>query len=421
MREPDAAAGPVRRGEPGFAYVLCMTTLAQAGLSWSLFVFPPIAVEVAAEIGVDPVYVGYQVGIVFLTTIVATLYSGALIERIGPARSIQLALSVCLLGTALCASGSVVGIALGSMCFGLSHSVVNPGTAVILRKKVSSRNRGFVFSIKQTSVPLGLMASSFFGPFLVEGNDWRLALLPLAIVLVALFAAVAPLHVRRRQPRRMRREGIVAIPMRSLGALFSNRSLTLMAIAGMSFGICQGSVMTFTGNLFADEFGHSLRTAGLVLMFMLLGGIVGRLSWGFLADRLQNPVLVLRCIAAMIVVMSIAIAVMPSSAPLPAWIALFLVVGFSAVGWNGLLISEFAQLGRGDDVERQMSGAFFLLFCGGALSPLLFTQAHALLGSYATTIGAFGVFFGLMAMAFVRNAPEVPEHHHPPTPMEQDA
>lgn len=398
-----------------------MLTLAQAAVSWSLFIFPPIAVEVAATLGIDPVYVGYQVGIVFFTTVSATLYSGALIEKIGPVRAIQLAMVTSLAGTFLCATETVVGLVAGSMCFGYAHSIMNPATAAILRDRVTNKNRGFVFSIKQTSVPLGLMASSFIGPLLAEGNDWRLALVPVALALALFVFAVAPMHTHRPVVLEAAKEGFIAIPLRSIKALFANRPLALLSVAGLSFSMCQGAVMTFTGNLFADEMGHTLRTAGLVLMGMQLGGISGRLGWGFLADRLQNPVLVLRCIAVMIVAATLAVAAVPSGLPLGAWLALSFLVGFSAVGWNGLLISEFAQRSRGLDVERQMSGAFFLLFSGGALSPLLFPQVYLLLGSYATTIGVFGVVFGLAALSLVRHDPQVPEHHRPLTPMEQNA
>lgn len=409
---------------PGTALTLFLTTAAQAGASWALFIFPPVAVEVAAALGVDPVWVGYQVGLMFLTSTAATLYSGAVIERIGAARSIQLALALGVAGAALCATAAIPGIAAGSVLFGLSHSLFNPATALILREVAGPRNRGLVFSVKQTSIPIGLMVASLVGPRLAEAGDWRLVLLPLAAFLLALLAAVAPLRsfdAGREARAGEKGGGVLLLPARSLAATLGNRSLTLMALAGLSFGVCQGAVMTFTSNLVADEMGHPLRDAGYVLMAAMAGGIVGRLGWGHLADRIRDPVLALRMLAASIIVTTAAVSALPQTSPLSAWAALYFAVGASAVGWNGLVISEYAALSRGKGTERQMAGAFFIMFCGGAFCPVLFPWVYLAIGSYADTIGLFGAVFGIAALALLRRPPELPERHRPGTPLEPEA
>ena len=413
-----------RSTQPSFGYILFITTMTQAGLSWSLFIIPPIAVAVATAFQLDPIYVGYQVGIIFTMTVGCTLFAGTIIQRLGPVRAMQLAIAAALTGLILCAMHTITTMVLGAALFGFSHSLVNPSTALVLRERVSPKRRAFVYSVKQSSVPFGLMVSSIVGPAIVVNYDWRWALVPLAVVLVVLALALRPLHqLSRSKPNDLRRvnNNFIASVIRPLRCVVLNRSLLLLALGGLAFGMCQGSIMTFTSNLFVDEMGRSLHIASLVLMAVHCGGICGRLGWGHIADRLENPILVLRCIAVMICAMSALIALLPASTLLLWWFVLFFCLGLSAVGWNGLLISEFTVLSKGAEIEQQMTGAFFLLFCGGAISPIIFPWVHSLIDSYAVTIAAFGMTFSLVALVLVRHAPGVAEHHHPPTAIERDA
>lgn len=390
----------------GLGTVVTFCTLAQALTIWSVFFFPPIAVVVTAELGLDPVYVGYQTGLLFAFTICATLYSGALVDRLGPTGAMLLGLLLALVGLGLYAGGTITLIVLGSLFVGVGFSLINPSSLVLLRQVTGASNRSFVFSLKQSSVPLGMLVSSFVGPFLAIEHGWRAALAP-PLVLLCLLALLLLRLLPRSNPRPRRPAGRgLAQPLYPLAALGRNHPLLLLALAGTALGICQGSVVTFTSNLFADERGLSLKTAGLILACVQLGAICARPSWGLLADRIRNTNLTLRIVAALMAVELGAMALLPAGLPVWLWCVLHFFLGTAVMGWNGLLIAEFARNIGGAHRSAQMAGAFFVLFSGGSLGSLGFAFVHQFFSSYAHTMGALGCVFSLVAFALIASVPK---------------
>ena len=398
VEESNAASTPSMK----LVVVLCF--LAQAFTVWAVFFFPPIAVLVAAELELDPVTVGYQTGLLFLFTLCLTLYSGTIIDRIGPSAAMLLGMALTALGLCLYAFGTFSMVFVGSMFVGASFSLINPSSLVLLRTVTEDSNRGFVFSLKQSSVPVGMLFSSFIGTTLAAEYGWRFALIPPIVMLIVLSVAQALLlSVMNPRPSEIKKRGVLQ-PLHSLASLWRNRPLLLLALAGTVLSICQGSVVTFTSNLFADERGLSLQTAGLILAFVQLGAIAGRLGSGLMADRIQDINLTLRIISILIVLALGIITFLPAGLPVSVWCALYFLLGTVVMGWNGLLIAEFAQNIIGRHPSEQMSGAFFLLFSGGSIGSFGFAYAHQFSSSYAYTMGAFVCFFALVAYFLLRSA-----------------
>ena len=399
---------------------LTISTLTQASLSWVLFIFPPIAIAVASTLDVDPVYVGFQAGLLFLTTICATLYSGQTVSKFGAVATMQIATVIALIGIVLCALNNIVTILIGSMLFGYCHSVVNPCTAVVLRQFVTDKNRSLVFSIKQCSVPIGLLLSSLCGPFIAERYDWRFAMLPLAVFLIIMFFTLFKLNKFIKIEVHKPSKNVLTIPINALSSFWNNYHLRIVAFVGLSFGMCQSTLLTFTSNMFVEEIGVNLQVAGYVLLCIHIGGVFGRILWGHLADRIADPGLIIRILAILIFIFMGLIALLPNSMYFGFWLALFFLIGYTAVGWNGIIISEFAHQSKGENSEQQMAGAFFILFSGGAFGPLIFPMVYATLDSYALSIAFFGVFFGIVATILIRKIPKDKTHHHLDPPLAQD-
>jgi MFS family permease len=89
----------------------------------------------------------------------------------------------------------------------------------------------------------------------------------------------------------------------------------------------------------------------------------------------------------------------------PAWpkfliIAVFQVLGISAVGWNGVFLSEIARLSPPRAVGLTTGAAMFVTFMGVVAGPPVFS---ALLRSYAWSY-ALLVVLALIAAVLIRAA-----------------
>ena len=70
----------------------------------------------------------------------------------------------------------------GSILIGLGYGLTNPPSAVLLARATSIYNRGLIFSLKQSGVPLGGVIAAVSTPLLTESFHWRIAAYAVGIV-----------------------------------------------------------------------------------------------------------------------------------------------------------------------------------------------------------------------------------------------
>src|SRR5690606_31049742 len=92
-----------------------------------------------------------------------------------------------------------------------------------------------------------------------------------------------------------------------------------------------------------DRLNYSLSLAGLVFAAMQVGGVLGRVALGWLADHLRSATATLS-VAALFSALTTALLGM-TSAQWPLWsvIVLAFVAGCTAASWNGVQIAEVAR------------------------------------------------------------------------------
>src|SRR5690348_1945941 len=146
--------------------VVAVTTAAQMVVAMSNIVLPTIAPKVAESLGVDPVLVGYHVGLTFGTAAVTSVYTGFAVMRWGAARTLQASMVFSVTGLALLAGPHAGFIALGSLLVGAGMGLQSPAAAQLLVRNTPGERRNLVFAIKQTGVPLGGVIVSVLAPAL---------------------------------------------------------------------------------------------------------------------------------------------------------------------------------------------------------------------------------------------------------------
>ena len=133
--------------------------------------------------------------------------------------------------------------------------------------------------------------------------------------------------------------------------------------------------------------GLTLVTAGLVFSAAQTAGIVGRIVWGAVADRLLGPRRTLAVLGLLMArrAASRSRASRPTGAS-PAIVAVCAIFGASAIGWNGVYLAEVARRAPEGQVGVATGGTQFFTFLGALSGPPLFAAAMAVTGSYASGV-----------------------------------
>ena len=371
------------------AIALVVTLGIQAFTSLVATATAVLAPEIGPAIGVNPRLIGVFVGMIYLGAMFASLASGSFIERYGPIRVSQVCVLLCACGLALVA-GPVWALPIAPLLIGLGYGAITPASSQLLARTASPQRMALTFSIKQTGVPLGAALSGLALPVLVLGHGWRATLLAVAVCgpVVALIAQPMrdALDTGRRRDHRASLAGLFA----PLKLVVRNPKLVQLMVAGFAYAAMQICLMSYLVVYFTETLGRSLIAAGVALTIANLGGIVGRIGWGIVADRWLPP----RRLLGTLGIVSGSCAMVTAGFG-PGWPAAVILVvcavfGATAIGWNGVQLAEIARNSPPGQAGAITGASGFVTFFGVVIGPPLFALLVALTGSYAAGFVAIG-------------------------------
>src|SRR5512144_1920248 len=222
------------------------------------------AATIAPALAVSPKCVGVFVGLIYIGGATASFASGGFIARYGTIRVSQ----VCML---LCAAGLLL--------LAVAADAATASMALLV----------LTFSVKQTGVPVGAALAGAVLPALALARGWRTALVAVVatgiLITIVAQATRASYDADRSPSHPLSIAGLFA-PLR---ILLAHRALAALAITGGIYAATQMCLMSFLVVYLTEGIGLSLVAAGLALTVANLGGIVGRIVWGAVADRFVLP------------------------------------------------------------------------------------------------------------------------------------
>lgn len=214
----------------------------------------------------------------FLSSSAAYVPSGAVIERFGPIKVIQIA--GVIHGMALIAGGSFAQSAFGMMAMmsitGALHSALQVAVTVWIAGRIPIERQGLALGLKQSAIPFGALVAGLSLTQIGSGA-WRSVFIATGVVIVLLAVVVVP-------PLLVTRE--LARP--SVKQLFTlDKPLAMLMIAGF---ICTTSVIPLTVYLVESLVARDWTeiAAGTVLTVGAGANLIARLTCGFLVDRDQR-------------------------------------------------------------------------------------------------------------------------------------
>ena len=390
MNPRDAAAEAGRT-----ALIALVVTLAiQAFIAMSAAATAVLAPEISRDLGVSAKLVGVFVGIVYVGSMSMSLASGFLLDRFGAIRLSQVCVLLCVAGAAAIAftpgSAAIVLVAC-AIVIGLGYGAVTPASSQVLARTAPPSRMALTFSIKQTGVPAGAAIAGALLPPIALVAGWRGAMLVLAAL--GIVVAIASEPTRRRldagQPLARRPFSLVAL-FAPLRVVLRSRHLSELALTGFVYAATLTCLMSFLVVYLTETLGFALVPAGLALTAANIGGIIGRVCWGAVADQWLAPRRLLAVLGFAAAACAYATAAFDATWPRIALLAVCVLFGSTAIGWNGVQLSQVARYAPEGQAGAITGATGFITFFGVVLGPPIFALLASLTGSYRIGFAVFG-------------------------------
>jgi MFS family permease len=389
--------------------VLAATMATQALITFGVLALAAVAPKAAGDLGVSPALVGYQVSVVYGASMVAALISGAFARRIGATLTSQLALGLAACGSLLSALALPATIALGAVIMGFGYGLTTAAASQLLSRAPTARNMNFLFSLKQSGVPLGGILAGALMPPLTLALDWRAALAVSAVIILGLSAT---LELKRRAWDTDRQPGapVLAAPFNSLALVWRHAILRWIAVASFAYSAVQLCLTGFLVTYLVVDVKLDLLAAGTVLSLTHGAGALGRLFWGWVADRLRSGSAAMAINGVLSVVGALATSAIAADWTFWATALTCVFFGFSAMGWNGVFVAVVARQAPAGQVGVATGGSLVVTYAGILFGPSAFAAAHEAGLGYGSgfallaLVSAVGVAGMLWARRYINKA-----------------
>lgn len=377
-----------------------------------------LKIPIKAELGLSDTQLGLLGGIAF-----AALYSTLAIpfaryaDRNGRAKVIAWAVAVWSGFTALCAlAAGFWSLFFARMGVGVGEAGGVAPSYALIADHVPPERRARALAIFSLGIPIGSALGLFFGGWIAQAINWRMAFvivgiggLPVAWA-IRRFVPEAPRETRAQSSDRLRDV---------LRALAAKPTFWLLSLGAASGSICGYGLAFWLPSFFSEGLGLSLGAIGSYFgSIVLVGGSAGILLGGVIADRLgaarPGAYAATPAFAYAIAAPTFAAAMLVTSPVLAWW--LFALAYALSLAWLGPIVTAVQSLV--EPARRATASSLFLLinnlvgigfgtfifgFSADQLRPLYGTEAMR----YALLLGLgfylFAAFLCGLASAAMRH------------------
>ncbi len=370
--------------------------MSQVGVSVVEQGIPTLTGFIKADLRLSAAAAGGLVAAFTVGRVLGSYAAGLAADRLGERR-------VLVVGGA--ATGVVVGIAVslplgllvGALVLaGMTSAASTPAGGRLVLLAFPRNRRGLALGVRQTGVPIGGLVAAALLPVLAHLYGWRWSL---AVAGSITAVSVIPLLLSRN-------ERFEAVPARTeQWSPLRDRTVLLLALWGCLLVSGQYALVAFFALDLHRSVGLALATASLLLAVSQAFGIVGRVAWGGLSDRLlrrgRKPLLVALTVVAFLA--ALLLFALPRSLPVGVWVAVAALAGFALIGFQGLWVTMIAEAAGPGRAGAATGFGITFVAAGIAASPPLYGLVADLTGSYRSIWAALAVVLAaaLVPAAFV--------------------
>jgi predicted MFS family arabinose efflux permease len=271
---------------------------------------------------------------------------------------------------------------------GAAAATPTPAGSTAIISAFPLRDRGLVMSVRQTGVPLGGVIAALLLPPVALLFGWRQAL-----VFAAAFAILGALGSFWLLRRVTGQEQLATRGERGAWRTIATRDGSLIGLAAIFLALGQFVLITYIALYLVEVWRLPVTLAELYLVAANAGGVIGRLLWGVISDRLfagnrRSPLILASLMAAAGFGL---LAWLPLTTPAAAILVLVLFLGTTVIGWNGIYIALLSEMAPPDKRGRSVAYGMMITQIGIFAGPFAFGSVVDITRSYriAWTLVAF--------------------------------
>jgi sugar phosphate permease len=333
----DAPKGLSRRWQ-----ILSAALLVQVTISMVTLGFPALVPFARFDLGLTRAEAGLFATVQNVGTMIALLPAGWAVDTLGERRVLVFGgIATGALAILAAFAPSFLFLLPVLILIGFAGATPTPAGSTAIISAFALRDRGLVMSIRQTGIPLGGALAALLLPVVAFAAGWRQAL-----VVAGVFAILGALVCLRLMQQTV--VGAVRGQIRSGIRSFrevAGHDATYVGIAGIFLTLGQFVLLSYIALYLIETWHMSVAMGSLFLVMANVGGVVGRMAWGTISDRLfggvrKTPLMVVSLIASAGFVV---LALLPPGTPLPLLIALVVLLGATVIGWNGIYVTLLSE------------------------------------------------------------------------------
>jgi MFS transporter, ACS family, hexuronate transporter len=375
------------------ARIIALILTAQTVANVGPLGIPAIASLIRADLGLTLAQAGSFLSAYYIGPVLISLPAGWLADRWGVRGAMILGqglIAIGLFAAAVAPGFSFLVVIL--ILAGAGYGVLNPTTTKAGMAWFPPHQRATVVGLKQIGLPGGGALGALLMPPLALAFGWRVAVAFSAAVVGGLALLTWALYRDLPDP-------VSTGPARArtgFWAVLVNRDLWLVGISTLIFAGVQTVFLSFLVLYLRDVVELPLVMAAKYLVAAQVSGVVGRVLFGLLSDRLfggQRRIVLaiagLGSIACALVLSGIT----PGAGP-GLLVPLAAGIGFFGVGWNGVQHTLMAELAGPRAAGTAVGLGLAISSLGVAVCPPVF-------GLVVERVGGYGFAWGTLAAGMV--------------------
>lgn len=290
---------------------------------------------------------------------------------------------------------------------GLGYSFLNPASTKGVMVWFYRDERATAMGTKQTGVPAGGVVAAVLGPSLVLFAGWRGALAGLGAMNLLFGFFFWALW---REPA-----GESGAPATTaLSSQEARPALQVKSLLSVSFGtalllVGQMALLTYVPLFLKETMGLSAYWASQALALTQMGGMMGRIGWGVVSDRLfqGRRKIVLVLIGVLSVLLMFGLGLLSAAAPLFVVLPLIFLAGLCMVGYQGVSYALIGEIAGRAQTGAALGIVITVNSLGTIVGTPLFGHLVDVTGSYSIAWQALAgtVLLGILALSFFLKEP----------------